>query len=122
MAQFFENSLVELERRQAGIEIAFKRIDATKFAATVYKGGKTLARCTIKNGGHGQGSWGGITLSLGQHSDNSINESLSVESGEHDLYLKSIGFSMRGGDRNGRLSKEAAAEYYWSIFLEPLQG
>jgi hypothetical protein len=122
MAQFFENSLVELERRYAGIEIAFKRIDATKFAATVYRNGKTLARCTIKNGGHDQSSWGGITLSLGQHSENSINESLSVEIGEHDLYLKSIGFSMRGGDRNGRLSKEAAAEYYWSIFIEPLQG
>jgi hypothetical protein len=37
MARFFENSLSELETRHPGIETAFKRIDARRFTASVYR-------------------------------------------------------------------------------------
>ncbi|MCP3392343.1 hypothetical protein NLM27_26700 [Bradyrhizobium sp. CCGB12] len=37
IAKFFENSLQELERRNLGIETDFRRIDANRFTAAVYK-------------------------------------------------------------------------------------
>jgi hypothetical protein len=47
MARFFENSLEELKARNPGYEATFKRIDANKFSATVYRGGEALSRCQI---------------------------------------------------------------------------
>jgi hypothetical protein len=52
MAQFFENSLSELEAGNPGLETTFKRIDATRFTAVVYRGGDAIARCQIRLGGH----------------------------------------------------------------------
>jgi hypothetical protein len=52
--------------------------------------------------------------------DNSINESLSVVVGEQMLALNPLGMPMRG-KRGEHLSAEGAAEYYWELFIEPLQ-
>jgi TIR domain len=117
MATFFEESLQELQTRNDGIETSFKRIDATRFSAMIYRNGKALAQCTIRLGGI---FGNGISLSLGQHSENSINENLTVESDDTSVYFKPSGFQMRG-TRGGKMEREAAAEYYWSIFIEPLQ-
>ncbi len=51
IVRFFENSLGELKSRNSGIEVAFKRIDATRFTASIYRGGAALARCVIRLGG-----------------------------------------------------------------------
>lgn len=122
MARFFENSLEELKARNPGYEANFKRIDANKFSATIYRNGEALSRCQIRLGGvFGKG----ITYSHGDRdsfSDNSINESLSIESGEQDLYLKPGGMATFGsGEANSSLSRQGAAEYYWEMFLQPLQ-
>lgn len=61
MARFFENSLRELEARNPGLETTFKRIDATRFTAAVYRSGDALARCQIRLGGQ----LGGILFSYG---------------------------------------------------------
>jgi hypothetical protein len=61
MARFFENSLRELEARNPGLETTFKRIDATRFTAAVYRSGDALARCQIRLGGQ----LGGILFSHG---------------------------------------------------------
>ena len=120
MARFFENSLEELKARNSGYDATFKRVDSNKFSATVYRDGAALSRCQIRLGG----AFGkGITYSHGNSfSDNSINESLSIETGEQALYLKPMGMAMLGSrDANSNLSLEGAAEYYWELFLEPLQ-
>jgi hypothetical protein len=71
MARFSENALNELETRHPGIETAFKRIDARRF-----RNGSSLTRCNIRLGG----LRGGIAFSYGgDPDDNSMNESLSVE-------------------------------------------
>ena len=89
-------------------------------APAVYRGGKALARCRIRH--RGPGFAGGIAFSYGdQAGDNSFNESLSGEADEQGLSLKPLGMAMRFGGGEKRLSQEGAAEYYWSIFIEPLQ-
>jgi hypothetical protein len=120
IARFFENSLGELETRNPGLETAFKRIDATRFTAAAYRGGKAVARCQIRLGGH-FGS--GISYSHSDNlSDNSINESMSVEVGEQALSLHPMGMPSFGSTkRESHLSQEGAAEYYWELFIEPLQ-
>ena len=119
MARFFENSLTELEARNPGIESNFKRIDATRFTAAIYRDGKNLARCQIRLGGIAAG----ITFSQTSNpSDNSFNESLSVETDDQALYLRPLGIQMhRGRSGEAKLGLEGAAEYYWDMFIEPLQ-
>jgi hypothetical protein len=51
MAKFFENSLQEIERRNPGIEGNFRRIDANRFTAAVYRNGAVISRCTVFIGG-----------------------------------------------------------------------
>ena len=50
LVRYFENSLEELKKRNPGHEAMFKRIDATKFSATVYRNGDALSRCQIRLG------------------------------------------------------------------------
>jgi TIR domain len=120
IARFFENSLGELESRNSGIEGSFKRIDATRFTASVYRGGAALTRCTIRLGGLHHS---GITFSHGADAaGNGYNESMSVEVGEQALYLKPMGMAMfNNSARDKTLGLEGAAEYYWQMFIEPLQ-
>ncbi|MGO8869011.1 MAG: toll/interleukin-1 receptor domain-containing protein [Alphaproteobacteria bacterium] len=119
MARFFENSLRELEARNPGVEGSFKRVDASKFTASIYRNGAAVARCQIRSGGLARG----ITLSYGNSfSDNAFNENLSVETGEQVLHLRPMGMQMHRGVSGGtRLGLEGAAEYYWDLFIEPLQ-
>jgi hypothetical protein len=121
MARFFENSLAELKERNPGYEATFKRIDSNKFTATIYRDGEAVCRCQIRLGGmFGKG----IEFSYGSNvGDNSINESMSVELGEQSLYLKPMGLAMFGAsEAKGHLSAEGAAEYFWELFLQPLQN
>lgn len=120
MARFFENSLEELKSRNPGFETMFKRIDAARFTASIYRNGAALARCQIQLGGQlGQG----ITFSHGTNfGNNSFNESLSVEVGEQALSLRPLGLAIsHASSQKGALSFEGAAEYYWEIFIQPLQ-
>ncbi|MVT55264.1 TIR domain-containing protein [Bradyrhizobium yuanmingense] len=118
MAEFFEASLAELEERNDGIETSYRSIDADRFTATVYKNGKAIARCTSFGGAFGRG----ISFSHNdQASDGSMNESLSVKATDSELYLKALGMASYSSVEDRKLSQAAAAEYYWSLFIEPLQ-
>ncbi|WP_439408522.1 toll/interleukin-1 receptor domain-containing protein [Bradyrhizobium sp. DASA03076] len=117
IAKFFENSLDELERRNPGIETGFRRVDANRFTAAVYKNGRAISRCTVFIGGIGAD---GIAYLASESTEsNAMNESLSIRSDEHDLYLTSLGMQRGTGSH---LSQEGAAEYYWSMLIERLQG
>ena len=120
IARFFETSLGELQARNPGIEGTFRRIDANRFNAIVYRGGKTIARCTVFMGGGHFAS--GIAYSATETTDsNSFNENLNVEADDQILYLKSMGMSFRGS-ASEKLSQEGAAELYWGMLIQPLQN
>lgn len=119
LASFFENSLAELGVRHEGIEGVFRRIDTNRFTAVIYKAGKSVARCTIFMGG--SFSRTSINYVAQETTDsNSYNESLSVSADDQAMYLKSMGmsYSVR---QDGKLSQEGAAEFYWSLLIDPLQ-
>jgi hypothetical protein len=118
MASFFENSLNELKARNSGFDVAFRRIDANRFTASIYRGGENVARCKIWMGGLGNN---GIAFSYNANpDDNSLNESMSVETGEQSLLFRPLGMQMRHVPEGG-LGLEGAAEYYWSMFIDRLQ-
>jgi len=118
VARFFEASLAELDARNEDIEVRFKRIDANKFTASVYRQGKSACRCKIALGG----MFEGISFSHNENpSDNAINESLSVYNDDQSLFFKPLGMAHLGRDDSKNLTFEGAAEYYWAIFIEPLQ-
>lgn len=120
IARFFENSLDELGQRNPGVEGAFRRVDANRFFATIYKHGKDAARCTIYMGGGAFG--GGINYIQGHSSDsNSLNESLSVKSDDQALYLRPMGMGLVGAERDPKLSLEGGAEFFWGMLIQPFQ-
>lgn len=119
MARYFENSLAELGARNQSIEGRFRRLDSSRFTAVIYASGATQTQCTISLGGFlGRGI--SYLNSVGG-TGNSFNEMLSVEHDEQHLYLKPMGMWTTGGNRDAQLSFEGAAEYYWSMLIEPLQ-
>lgn len=121
MARFFEGSLSELQARNPGIETAYRRLDANRFTAVVYRNGRAEARCKISLGGM---FGNGISFSYSdQASDNSSNENLTVEADDQGLFLKALGMATLGGrgDSDRHLTFEGAAELYWALLIEPLQ-
>ncbi len=118
MANFFEASLQELEKRNVDIQTDFKRISATRFYATIYRAGAVVSEYTVFSGGViGKG----IHLSHGRtESSNSFNGSLSVETDDQRLYWnpQMIDF---GNNRETKLSHEGASERFWALMMAPLQ-
>lgn len=119
IARYFENSLKELQARNPGYEGVFRRIDANRFVAAIYKDGEDAAKATVFTGGQ---MGGGIYYSQGDSfSGNSYNEALSVQADDQALFLTSLGMSFRGRQEQ-KLSQEGAAETLWEIVIGPLQG
>jgi hypothetical protein len=122
LAKFFENTLDELAKRNEGIDGDFRRIDANRFHASVYRNGKALSRCTVYVGGD-RGFSSGIAFVEGETTaSNSYGELLSIGFDDQSLYLQSMGMRHgMGGHERDKLTPEGGAEYYWSIFMGPLQ-
>jgi TIR domain len=119
LAKFFETSLDELSARNAGIEGQFRRIDANTFTAVAYRHGAAVARSRIFMGGFPGGN--SIAYSHDTGPTNSLNESISVENDDQMLYLRALGMAVARTNPGGKLSIEGAAEYFWEMFMEPLQ-
>lgn len=119
MDKFFQGSLEELGARNEGITVRHRRVDGNGFTRTIYKDGAKVAGCTIRVGG----SWGATITFLGNDSGqtNTHNESLSVGNDDQKLYLSPMGMPFGGLREDSHLSEEGAAEYYWSLLIEPLQ-
>lgn len=121
IARFFEGSASELRARNAGVECTFRRIDANRFTVSAYRDGNAVTRCTIFMGGD-RYFGGGIAYVQGETTEsNSMNESLSVEADDQMLYFRTMGMARSGADREEKLSFEGAAEFYWGLFIAPLQ-
>jgi hypothetical protein len=120
LAKYFENSLIELATRNEGIEQAFRRIDANRFSAVIYKNGSAVSRCTIFMGDRHFAS--GIAYSASEMAgSNSFNEMLTVEADDQTLYLSSMAMGMGRRDGAGKLTQEGAAEFYWGMLIQRLQ-
>lgn len=120
MARFFENSLGELAERNPGIEGVFRRVDANRFFATLYRDGNDVAKATIYMGGDSFGR--GINYVQGHTTaSNTINESVNVEADDQTMYLTTMGMMHFGGQNEKKLSHEGAAELYWENLIRPLQ-
>ena len=115
--KYFENSLAELQARNANVEAEFRRIDANQFTATAYVDGKEASSCVIKfeTGGN---YIRGITYSYGRGRTGGMNESLSVEDDGYNLYLNPMGMAIYLSDSKKELSLEGAAESYWELFMK----
>ncbi|MHB8714073.1 MAG: hypothetical protein ACYC9T_17395, partial [Trichloromonadaceae bacterium] len=126
IANFFEESLQELERRNPDIETDFRRIDANHFTIRVYRKGKQECSCKIWLGGR-RGFVGGIAYrgNGGLHDyldDNSYNEAINVENDGYALFLKPLGMANMGRGGEETLTQEGAAEYFWGLFIAALQA
>lgn len=120
IAKYFENSLTELEARNPQLKYQFRQRDANSFEAAIYEGGAQAAKCGIWLGQDRVRdlAYGHEGLGAG----NNYTESMSVADDGYMLGLKLLGISsyMRG-EKPEFLTLEGAAEYYWSMFIRPLQ-
>jgi hypothetical protein len=121
MARYFEGSLVELAKRNPHIQTRFRCIDANSFTAAVYADGRRAAQCTIWMGCR-NAFGGGIAYSNQENAPGgSFNETLDVMDDGYILSFKPLGMPLLGHRKDESLSQQGAAEYYWSLFIEPLQ-
>ena len=121
IANFFEGSLTELERRTQGISTKFKRIDTDHFTAAIYHNGAAKSQCKIWLEARDRFT-GNIHYSSDPSTrDNSFSESLSVEGDGYSLFLKLMMGGVFGGGGDKLLSQEGAAEHLWEMLIRPLQ-
>jgi len=119
-ARFFEGSLQELHTRHPEVEHSFRRVDANCFTATVFRGGNKVSECSVRLGGFGRSDLGIAYSHDASERRNSFNEMLSVETDDQGIFFKTLGMTMRHA-RDSKLSPEGAAEFLWSLLIEPLQ-
>lgn len=120
VARYFANSLDELKKRYAGLDIDFHRPDADSFTCAVYINGSKVGQCGIWCGSRNMG-FGDICYSQSGVTRNSCNESLSVADNGQTLgfrTLMSFGYS---NSRDSLLTNEGMAEHLWDMFFSPIQ-
>lgn len=123
IARYFENSLSELSARNPGIDTTFRRIDANRFSAIIYREGDSVARATIFLGDE-RSFANGIAYSANDTGgSNSFNELLTAQADDEGMFFKSMGMShlVRYEERDKKLTMEGAAEMYWAMLVAPLQ-
>ncbi len=121
IANFFEGSLEELKKRNPETDTDFTRIDALRFSAAAYMHGAATSTCRVWLGGRGSFP-NGIAIALGPSmNEGSYNGSLSVDDDGYSLFLRPLGMPFHTAPESQQLSHQGAAEYYWSLFIEPLQ-
>jgi len=119
LATFFQQSLKELEERNPGITQRFKRVDANRFTAHIYRDGKANSQCSIYMGSNMLGG-NGIFYSSETSAVNSFEGSLTVVDDGVSLMLKSVMGNLFGG-QEGMLTLQGAAEEFWSKLINRLR-
>jgi hypothetical protein len=121
IANYFENSLEELERKNADVQSRFRRLDSRHFTATAYRNGERVSGCRIWIGGLSPTNTNAIGYSVNETGDDrAFNAMLSVEDDGYSLFLKPM-LGRVNRPNNQHLTNEGGAEYFWSRFMEPLQ-
>jgi len=119
--RFFEQSLLELEEGNEGIDTRFKLIDNNAFGCVIYRDGKSVAKCGIRLN-TGRHFSKGISYTNDESApENTMQESLSVNNDEQSLFLVPMGMAYGGVQRTAKLSFNGASEYLWNLLISPLQ-
>lgn len=121
IARYFDGSLQELASRNPHIQVRFKRLDETSFSSFIYDNGERVSECSVYYGNSGFGSSGIAFSHTADVQRNSSNEQFTVIDDGYTLQLKPLGMQMYGNRKDEALSQQGAAEYYWSLFIRPLQ-
>ncbi|WP_426175022.1 toll/interleukin-1 receptor domain-containing protein [Massilia sp. TWR1-2-2] len=121
MGRFFESSLAELATRHPDIDGRYRRIDARRFTAIIYRDVKAVSQCAIRIDSIGSRSQHIAFSYNASASDGSSNEMLQVEFDSQAMYFKSLGMQSTGGRNPGRLAEQGAAELLWDLLIAPLQ-
>ncbi len=122
IAKYFETSLAELKKRNPGIDVQYRPIDANSFTATIYESGSRKSYCAIDLGTSSIGGRGiTYTTNAPTRGMNSYNEMLTIEADDQSMYLKSIGMWAFSNKADTNLSQEGAAEAFWRLLIRPLQ-
>jgi hypothetical protein len=117
IANYFENSLNELTVRNGHIKSNYRRVDGNTFTASIFADGTNKSSCRVAIGSR----LGDFTYSFGENSaPNSCNEWMSIEHDGHLPFLRPARMQYSTLS-NSALTREGAAEYFWSMFIEPLQ-
>ncbi|UFW51111.1 MULTISPECIES: toll/interleukin-1 receptor domain-containing protein [Bradyrhizobium] len=123
IADRFRSGLEALKSRYGEIETDIDFRGDSDFTAEVFSAGKSRCHCRIWLGG--MLSKDSISYNEGRVlQNNAVNEMLSIFSDNNQLYLSATmgaSFFEREGFDLKRLSPEAAADYLWRRFLEPLE-
>jgi len=116
VAKLFENSLAELHTRHPELEGNFRRIDAERFTAVVYRGGKTETKCTVfLSRMFGPSSIGFSYDDSGN--TGSYNERLTPSNDDQSMFFT----TMLPSSQHTHLSIAGGAEHLWAMFIERLQ-
>lgn len=121
---YFKRGLAQLEASDSDIETDFEMITARKFAAEIYWRGTRKAACEVWWGSSLRGGrWQSINFSHGSSpQNNSVNESLSVQNDDQNIYLSGfnslLGHSQRA---TNKLTQQEAAEHLWDMFTSSLE-
>jgi hypothetical protein len=120
IAKFFENSLAELVERNPGLDQSFRRIDANHFTAAAYRGGDKVCKGSASIGGGMMGA-DSIQYSMTDEPHHGgMNEAVSVKADDQTLYFEALGMQSYGRDKQ-KLTMQGAAEFFWDIFIRPLE-
>lgn len=118
IAELFEASVSALTDGMSG---RFRRVDANRFTATLYRQGQKLGGCTVFTG-TGHFAARGIAYSGTDSGEtNGMNEELSVDLGPAGLGLKPLMRGVLSGERDKTLSPEESAKLLWDLFTERLR-
>jgi TIR domain len=120
IAKFFENSLQEMIGRNPDMERRFRRIDASRFAAALYRAGKKVCMGSVSVGG---GSFGNNSIEYAMTDDpqsGGMNEAVYVKNDDQSMYFEPLGMRSYGAKQD-KLSFEGVAELFWEIVIRPLQ-
>jgi hypothetical protein len=120
IANYFENSLQELVRRNPELDQTFRRIDASNFTAAAYQEGEKVCKGSASASGN---TMGGDSISYSMTDEprhGTMNEALYVKADDQMLYFEALGMQSFGHEKE-KLTFQGAAEYFWEIFIRPLQ-
>lgn len=117
VARYFENSLDELKKRHAGLDVDFHRLDANSFTCAVYINGSKVGQCGIWRGNEHHGM-GDICYSQENVIRNSFNESLSLADNGQTLGFRALmGGHSSSNSREQLLTNEGMSDHLWGMFF-----
>lgn len=120
VTRYFANSLDELKKRHAGLDVDFHRPDNDSFTCAVYINGDKVGQCGIWCGSRNMG-FGDICYSQSGVTRNSCNESLSVVDNGQTLGFRTLMGLGYSNSRDSLLTNEGMAEHLWDMFFSPIQ-